>query len=259
MAPGIRGAAGHRLRSYRSFAGSIVGALATLLVTIGTAVADEAAIRKSLTASMPDLKIDSVRKLERVDLYEVVANGRSVFYTDPSGEIAVVGKMVDLRTRENLTQQRITELSRVEFSALPLERAIVTVKGKGTRKLAVFADPDCPYCKQLEHELEGVDDVTIYTFLFPLTSLHPDAERKARLIWCAPDRSRAWSELMLRGRVPENGGDCSSPIAQNLELGERLSIEGTPGIVFASGRLVPGVIARDQIERYLAERALPHG
>jgi thiol:disulfide interchange protein DsbC len=247
------------VKSNLSFLVSLAAAFATLFLSADTAFADETAIRKSLMASMPDLKIESVRKLDRVDLYEVVANGRSVFYTDPLGETAIVGKMVDVRTRENLTQQRITELSRVDFSVLPLERAIVTVKGGGTRKLAVFADPDCPYCKQLERELDGVDDVTIYTFLFPLTSLHPDAARKARLIWCAPDRARAWSELMLRGREPDNGGDCASPIAQNLELGEKLSIEGTPGIVFPSGRLVPGVIGRDQIERYLAERALPRG
>jgi thiol:disulfide interchange protein DsbC len=171
----------------------------------------------------------------------------------------LVGRLVDIRTHENLTDKRIAELSRVEFSTLPLERAIVTVKGSGARKLAVFSDPDCPYCKQLERELDGVGDVTIYTFLFPLTSIHPDAERKARLVWCAPDRARAWSELMLLGREPENVATCSSPIAENLRLGEKLSIEGTPGIVFASGRLVPGVIGREQIERYLAERSLPSG
>jgi thiol:disulfide interchange protein DsbC len=232
---------------------------AAALLLASAAVADEAEIRKSLTASMPDLKIESVRKLDRIDLYEVVNNGRNVFYVDSRGETALVGRLVDIRTHENLTDKRIAELSRVEFSTLPLERAIVTVKGSGARKLAVFSDPDCPYCKQLERELDGVGDVTIYTFLFPLTSIHPDAERKARLVWCAPDRARAWSELMLLGREPENVATCSSPIAENLRLGEKLSIEGTPGIVFASGRLVPGVIGREQIERYLAERSLPSG
>ena len=205
------------------------------------------------------MKVESVRKLDRIDLYEVVNNGRNVFYVDPRGETAFVGRMVDLRTRENLTERRIAELSHVEFSALPLERAIVTVKGSGARKLAVFSDPDCPYCKQLERELDGVGDVTIYTFLYPLTSIHPDAARKARLVWCAPDRSRAWSELMLRGREPENAANCPSPLTENLVLGEKLSIDGTPGIVFQSGRLVPGVIGRDLIERYLSERELPSG
>jgi len=135
-----------------------------------------------------------------------------------------------------------------------IDRAIVTVKGSGARKLAVFSDPDCPYCKQLERELDGISDVTIYTFLYPIVSLHPDAARKARLVWCASDRARAWSELMLRGREPENAASCPSPLADNLVLGGKLSIDGTPGIVFPSGRLVPGVIARDLIERYLSER-----
>jgi len=236
----------------------LAGATAAMLLA-STAIADEAAIRKSLIASMPDLRIESVRKLDGIDLYEVVNNGRNVFYVDPRGEVAIVGKMVDVRTHENLTEKRIAELSRVEFSALPLERAIVTVRGSGARKLAVFSDPDCPYCKQLERELDGVGDITIYTFLFPIVSLHPDAERKARLVWCAPDRARAWSELMLLGREPANGATCPSPIVENLRLGEKLSIDGTPGIVFASGRLVPGVIGRELIERYLAERSLPSG
>jgi len=229
-------------------------AAAILGLSAGAAIADEAAVRKSLLENMPDMKIESVRKLDGIDLYEVVNNGRNVFYVDPRGEIAIVGRMVDVRTRENLTEQRIAELSRVEFSALPLDRAIVTVKGSGARKLAVFSDPDCPYCKQLERELDGISDVTIYTFLYPIVSLHPDAARKARLVWCASDRARAWSELMLRGREPENAASCPSPLADNLVLGGKLSIDGTPGIVFPSGRLVPGVIARDLIERYLSER-----
>src|SRR5262249_27072764 len=138
------------------------GAAAALLLA-SAAVADEAAIRKSLTASMPDLKIDSVRKLDRIDLYEIV-NGRNVFYVDPRGETALVGRMVDIRTHENLTEKRIDELSRVEFSALPLERAIVTVKGSGARKLAAFSDPDCPYCTPLSPDIGRAANLPNFTF-----------------------------------------------------------------------------------------------
>jgi thiol:disulfide interchange protein DsbC len=214
--------------------------------------AGEAAIRKSLAEHLPDARVGTVRKLPKLDLYEVVLNGRNIIYTDASGEIAFVGKMMDVRTHRNLTEQRIDEITRVDFSALPLERAIVTVKGSGARKVAVFSDPDCPYCKQLERELEGITDVTIYTFLYPLASIHPDAPRKARLVWCAADRAKAWSELMLKGREPDNAADCAAPIGENVRLAEKLAIEGTPGIVFASGRLVPGLVKRDAIERYLS-------
>jgi thiol:disulfide interchange protein DsbC len=224
---------------------------AALLALSFHAFGDEAEIRKSLEAAMPGASIDAIRKLPKLELYEVVFNGRNIVYTDSAGETAFVGRMVDVRTQENLTEKRIDEITRVDFSKLPFERAIVTVKGSGARKLAVFADPDCPYCKQLERELENVTDVTIYTFLFPLTSVHPDAMRKSRLVWCAPDRAKAWSDIMLKGREPDNAASCEAPINANLELGEKLKIEGTPGIVFASGRLVPGMIKRDAIERYL--------
>jgi thiol:disulfide interchange protein DsbC len=219
------------------------------------ALADEALVRKSLEQNLPGATVGAIRKLPNVDLYEAVVNGRNIVYTDPKGETAFVGRMIDVRSQRNLTQERVDELTRVDFGKLPLERAIVTVKGSGARKVAVFSDPDCPYCKQLERELAAVTDVTIYTFLFPLTSVHPDAMRKARLVWCAPDRASAWSDIMLKGREPDNAATCESPIGANLELGAKLNIEGTPGIVFASGRLVPGAIKREQIERYLDEKA----
>ena len=230
-----------------------VAAALVLALLGGAAAADEAAVRKGLSESMPTIRIESVRKLPNVDLYEVVANGRNIFYVDPSGTTAFVGKMVDVASQKNLTEARTQELLRVDFSQLPLERAVVTVKGSGARKVAVFSDPDCPYCKRLEKELEGVTDVTIYTFLYPLTAIHPDAARKARLVWCAPDRAKAWSELMLSGREPGNDATCAAPINDNIALAGKLAIEGTPGIIFASGRLVPGLIKREEIERFLGE------
>jgi thiol:disulfide interchange protein DsbC len=231
----------------------ILAAAAILAVALAVppAAADEAQIRKALAASLPDARVGAIRKLPGLELYEVVLNGSNIVYSDAKGEVAFVGRMMDLRTHDNLTQKRIEELTRVDFAALPLERAIVSVKGSGARKVAVFSDPDCPYCKQLERELEGVTDVTIYTFLYPLASIHPDAPRKARLVWCAPDRASAWNELMLQGREPANGGECPNPVAENVALAGKLAIEGTPGIVFESGRLVPGLIKRDAIERYL--------
>ena len=126
------------------------------------------------------------------------------------------------------------------------------MKGSGVRRLAVFSDPDCPYCKELERELKDVTDVTIYTFLYPLAQLHPDATRKARLIWCAADRATAWDHLMLEGREPPAAGnDCEAPIGAVADVARKLWILGTPGMVFSSGKLVPGVLPRAQIETLL--------
>lgn len=215
-----------------------------------TMAADHAELRKALATKMPGVRIGDIRPTPFPGLYEVVANGLNVFYTDERGEIALMGEMIRLSERRNLTKERLAQLHTVDFATLPLDKAIVKVKGSGARKMALFSDPDCPYCRQLERELTAVTDVTIYTFLFPIPSLHPDAMRKAQLVWCAEDRARAWDELMLMNREPQAAA-CDTPIRDIAELADRLNINGTPGIVFASGRLVPGTLSRLEIEQHL--------
>jgi thiol:disulfide interchange protein DsbC len=209
-------------------------------------------IRAALGGQFPGAAIDSLRRLPS-GLYEVVLDRSEIIYVDAQAETAFVGRLVDLRTRTDLTEKRLAELRRVDFSRLPLDKAIVKVRGDGSRRIAVFSDPDCPYCKQLEPQLELLDNVTIYTFLLPLTALHPDAMRKATLVWCAPDRQRAWDDLMLRGRLPEGGSlACATPILEIVELAKQLGISGTPGIVLADGTLVPGMIPAQELEAKLA-------
>jgi thiol:disulfide interchange protein DsbC len=217
--------------------------------------AEEDQLRANLLAAMPGVKLGAITKLPYVALYEVVINGTNVFYTDAKGEFGLFGNLVELKSRTNLTEQRRSELSVVDFSRLPLDKAIVKVKGNGSRKLAVFTDPDCPYCKKLEQELSGVTDVTVYVFLFPLPELHPDAPRKAKAIWCAPDRAKAWDDLMLSAKEPagETASGCSTPIEEIARLARELNINGTPGLIFGSGKLVPGAIPAKDIEKFLGE------
>jgi thiol:disulfide interchange protein DsbC len=216
---------------------------------------DTDALRASLQKAMPDVRIGEIRPTSW-GMYEVVANGLSVFYTDAKGEIGLFGRAVELSTRTDLSQRRIAELRRVDFAQLPLDKAIVRVNGAGTRRLAVFADPDCPYCKEMEPDLVALPDVTIYTFLLPLPSIHPDAMRKSTLIWCAPDRARAWDDWMLRGKLPENPNlGCATPMLELTDLAKRLNIEGTPGLVFSDGELVPGTLSRHELEARLAGKA----
>ena len=166
------------------------------------AAVDTEKMRKQLTERMPGVQIGAISKAPYAGLYEVIANGFNVFYTDEQANIAIIGKLVNLKTGKDLAQARSQELMRVDFASLPLDKAIVKVKGDGSRKLAVFSDPECPFCQELEKELAKVSDVTIYTFLYPLAELHPDAERKAKLVWCAENPAQAWDELMLNGKEP---------------------------------------------------------
>jgi thiol:disulfide interchange protein DsbC len=139
-----------------------------------------------------------------------------------------------------------------------MDKAIVKVKGDGSRKIAIFTDPDCPYCKRLEHELAKVSNVTVYVFLLPLPQLHPDAPRKARAVWCSADPAKAWDALMLEGQEPAAPGpECKDPIAEVAKVADAIGIRGTPGVAFANGKLVPGAIGAEQIEQYLNAPAKP--
>ena len=225
-----------------------------LFAVASCSLAGEEDIRKSLAENLPNAKIGAITKLPYGGLYQVVVNGTNIIYTDEKGEVGLLGTMLDLKSKTNLTQQEKDKLIAVNFSKLPFDEAIVRVKGNGKRKLALFADPECPYCQGLEKELESVNDVTIYTFLLPLNDIHPGAMRKAEMIWCAKDRAKAWDDMLLRQQEPEGSNtNCETPIKQISELATSLSINGTPGIVFASGKLLFGNQPHELIEKMLDE------
>lgn len=229
--------------------------LALTLVT-GNALADNANLRATLQERMPDSKIGKISPAPIPGLFEVVVNGINIMYTDEKGELAFFGNLVNLETRDNLTKKRMEELAFVDFSKIPLKNGIVKVKGDGSRKLVVFSDPDCPYCKQLEKELAFVDNVTIYTMLYPLTEIHPDARKRSEAVWCSSDRLKAWENIMLYGKEPSAPkGKCKTPIDDIQALAKSLNIDGTPGLVFQNGKLVPGMLKTEQIEKLMAAAA----
>lgn len=225
----------------------ILAVLASLLGS-SLACADEQTIRANLEKRMAGAQIGAITKSPIAEMYEVVINGINIMYTDANADYGFFGNLVNLKTKQSLTQKRAEELAFVDFGAIPLDKAIVKVKGDGSRKIAVFSDPDCPYCKQLERELALLDNVTIYTLLYPLEQIHPDARRKAEAVWCATDRAKAWDNLMLLGKEPEPGTKCDTPITDIAEVAQKLYINGTPGMVFENGKLVPGVLTAPDIE-----------
>ncbi|QLG86765.1 DsbC family protein [Chitinibacter bivalviorum] len=197
--------------------------------------------------------VDAVNPTPVKGIYEVVMGKRQIIYTDAKGEYAFVGEMVDIAKKESLTEKRIAEMMTTDFSKLPLADAVKIVRGDGSRKLVVFTDPDCPFCKRLEQQsLAGIDNITIYNFLMPLPGLHPDAERKSKLIWCAgADQTTAWKNWFFDAKLPEGTGECENPVQRNMALGESLGISGTPALIFADGQIVSGAIPKEQIEELL--------
>ncbi len=211
-----------------------------------------AALKKTMEQKFPGASIRGIIKSPYFGLYEVQVDDQMV-YTDTRAAYVLVGSIYDTETKRNLTEARQRELNRVAFSSLPLELAIKKVKGTGERKLAVFSDADCPFCSRLENDLKAIDNVTIYTFLYPIDQLHPDAARKSRKIWCAPDKQKAWDEFFASGKLPDNAGDCDNPVTTTAELGAKLRVTATPTLVFADGSLVPGALPAAQIEAQLKQ------
>jgi thiol:disulfide interchange protein DsbC len=212
--------------------------------------ADEGAIRQAFAERYPKASVKSVTASPIPGLYEVYMSGQLV-YVDEKGDHLLVGPLVDTRTRTNLSQQRLDALSTVKFDSLPFDKAITLVKGKGERKIAVFSDPECPYCKRLEKELTKLDNLTVYLFLLPLTDLHPQAAGIAKDIWCAEDRAKAWNSFMLEGKKPENSKTCDTPVDAIAALAGELGIGGTPAIVLSSGRRLDGAVPAAKLEAML--------
>jgi thiol:disulfide interchange protein DsbC len=218
-----------------------------------TASADPTAIKSVLTEKFPGANISSITKTPYSGLYEVVIDGQIV-YTDEDAKYAFLGSVVDIKSKKNLTNERMTKLNAIKVSDLPLEQAIKFVKGDGSRKLYVFSDPQCPFCKKFEAELSKVDNITIYLFPFPIASLHPQSAAEAKAIWCAADKNAAWQNALLKNTPPKNAGDCKNPIDANIALGGKLRITGTPTLIFANGERVPGMVPADKLEQLLSEK-----
>ena len=182
-------------------------------------------------------------------VYEVLM-GANIAYVDESGQYFLFGHLYDMKAQRDVTAEHKDTLARIDFKSLPLSDAIKEVRGNGARVLAVFSDPDCPYCKRLESDLRPLTDVTLYTFLMPIASLHPTAHDKAVAVWCAKDQVAAWRATMWQDHALPHA-ECPHPVDRNIALGERLGIVGTPTLVAADGRVLPGAASKAQIEAWL--------
>jgi thiol:disulfide interchange protein DsbC len=237
----------------------MTGALALLA---GVACADEASIRAEFLKKYPQANVESITRTPYLGLYEMLVDGE-VIYTDPDFNYLIVGSIIETKTKTNITDARQREIEDKKlkslafpFDNLPFDLAIKKVKGDGSRKVAVFSDPDCPFCRRLEKDLEKVTDVTIYIFLFPIEQLHPKAPEMSRAIWCSADRVKAWDEYMLKGVAPKSA-KCDNPVDKLVAYGQSKKINGTPTIFFADGKRVPGAIPAERFEELLGKAGGP--
>jgi thiol:disulfide interchange protein DsbC len=221
------------------------------LLAITNLNAGEGNLKNLIEKQYPELKVKNITKTKFNGLYEVFLGGQ-IIYTDENFTFLIAdGHLINPKTKKSITEERLSELTKIDFSQLPLDKAIKIVKGNGNRKVAVFSDLDCPFCRKLEKEsLLKIDNATIYIFPFPL-AIHPDAEEKSLQIWCDADRAKSWVTFMESGKLPKNEGGCESPIKEVQKLAKSLGISSTPTIIFESGMVVPGAIPYEEFVKNL--------
>lgn len=239
-----------------------VDTLKTAVAAVATGVAaatgepvpadlESLAVINSLRQKYPATNFTSVVKAPLAGIFEITM-GKNIAYTDAEGRYLMFGSLYDMQTRQDLTAPKRAAAEKIDVSKFPLADAFTRVKGDGSRKIYLFTDPDCPYCHDLENNIfPQLDNVTIYTFMFPIESLHPQAKAKAESIWCLPeaDRGIAWDKMM-KGVVPAPQ-KCTNPVGRNIALAESLGINGTPTMISEDGRKMPGLGTLERLESWL--------
>jgi thiol:disulfide interchange protein DsbC len=218
---------------------------------VGPVRADEGSVRKAVEGFIGSPVVESVAKIPLGGLYEVVLKSGELLYTDEKATFLFDGRIIDTKTRRDITQARMGQLSAIDFGALPLDQAIKQVRGNGKRVLVSFEDPNCAYCKRLGKELSQLKDVTIYTFLYPILS--PDSTEKSRNIWCAQDRAKTWNEWILEAKMPAAASCDTAVIERNVALGQKLRVNGTPTMFLADGRRLGGYLPATELEKALGD------
>jgi len=213
-----------------------------------TTQADELAIRNALRTRIPEAQIISIQKLPYAGLYEVAVRRReetTIYYSDALGQVMIVGNLIDLRTDRNLTEERLRTLSAIDWNQLPFQWAIAMRRGDGRRQIAIFSDPNCPYCQKFERDLSTVNNITIH--IFPWAVIKPESVRQAKSVWCSKDRVKAWNDLMLKRIEPTAPTDCENPIEELIALGKRLGATSTPTWFLRNGEKYVGALPMSQV------------
>lgn len=204
-------------------------------------------VKKNLQKQYPATTITSVEESTIKGVYEVVL-GKNIAYTDITGNYFLFGDIIRMADQTNITSPKRDELKKIDFNTLPFKDAIKYVKGNGARKLAVFSDPQCPFCKRLETELTKLDNVTIYVFANPLVGLHPEARNVSKKIWCSKDKGKAWREYLISSIEPTSDGLCENPIDKTIGLSKSLGFDGTPMTILEDGSIVAGAVSFGELD-----------
>ena len=215
-------------------------------------MADVATVSKNVKQQHPQLKLDNIQATEMKGIYSASMDGQVVYLNEDAQHI-LAGSMIRLKDQHNLTKDLLIQQNSVDWKKLPLQDAIKSVRGTGKRQIAIFSDPNCPYCKQLEAELKKLDNITIYTFILPLKA---QSVAPSKQVYCEKNPALAWENLITKAQLPTSQSSCANPVERNIVLAHRLGVNGTPAIIFSNGFKVMGAYPAAQIEQIFKEFGL---
>ncbi len=215
-------------------------------------MADVATVSKNVKQQHPQLKLDNIQATEMKGIYSASMDGQVVYLNEDAQHI-LAGSMIRLKDQHNLTKDLLIQQNSVDWKKLPLQDAIKSVRGTGKRQIAIFSDPNCPYCKQLEAELKKLDNITIYTFILPLKA---QSVAPSKQVYCEKNPALAWENLITKAQLPKSQTSCANPVERNMALAHRLGVNGTPAIIFSNGFKVMGAYPAAQIEQIFKEFGL---
>ena len=215
-------------------------------------MADVATVSKNVKQQHPQLKLDNIQATEMKGIYSASMDGQVVYLNEDAQHI-LAGSMIRLKDQHNLTKDLLIQQNSVDWKKLPLQDAIKSVRGTGKRQIAIFSDPNCPYCKQLEAELKKLDNITIYTFILPLKA---QSVAPSKQVYCEKNPALAWENLITKAQLPTSQSSCANPVERNIVLAHRLGVNGTPAIIFSNGFKVMGAYPAAQIEQIFKEFSL---
>ncbi|WP_439861205.1 disulfide isomerase DsbC N-terminal domain-containing protein [Pseudomonas sp. MBLB4136] len=233
----------------------ISAALAVALASTFALAADpDQAIRQSLLSIQPDMPIEAIAESPMPGLYQVQLKGGRQLYASADGQFLLQGYLYQFKDGQaiNLTEQEESRAIAKQVNGIAAEEMVVFPAKQAKTHITVFTDTDCGYCQKLHSEVPELNrlGVEVRYVAFPRQGLQSPAYQELVSVWCAQDRLAAMDLAKARKDVPE--AQCDNPVAQQYALGQMIGVNGTPAIVLANGKLIPGYQPAPQ----LAQQAL---
>jgi len=212
-----------------------------------------AKIHNSLSVLLPNLTPDEVRATPVENLFEVTFGSRVVYIT-ADGRYLLQGKMIDLETRTEITEERLSELKLAALNKVGDDQMVIYAPEETKYTVTVFTDIDCGFCRRLHAEMDKYHEqgIAIRYLFYPRAGLGSDSYAKAVSVWCADDRKGAMDTSKAGKEIP--GRTCENPVAEHYELGQQMRISGTPALVLQNGEIVPGYVSAAKLRRALDQR-----